>query len=91
MAANPARDQLNTEISTSLSPFASENLVSRDRFGRPVRRQPAHFYTQAESNWLVLTHGISSAFRDGVHTYIPSTVIGPVPSLSNHATSYQWR
>ena len=35
----------------SLSPFAPENLVSRDRFSRPVPRQPAHYphYTQAES------------------------------------------
>ena len=33
----------------SLSPFAPENLVSRDRFGSPVPRQPAHLHTQAES------------------------------------------
>ena len=33
--ANPARDQLNREI--SLSEFAPENLVSRDGFGSPVR------------------------------------------------------
>ena len=41
--ANPARDQLN------MSPFAPENLVSRDKFGRPVPRQPAHLHTQPES------------------------------------------
>ena len=28
---------------TSLSPFAPENLLSRDGFGRPVPRQSAHF------------------------------------------------
>ena len=39
-AANPARGQL--KISISLFPFAPENLVSRDGFGRPVPRQPAH-------------------------------------------------
>ena len=34
----------------SLSPFAPDNLVSRDGFGsRPVQRQPAHLHTQAES------------------------------------------
>ena len=33
----------------SLSPFATENLVSRDGFGSPVSRQPAHLHTQAES------------------------------------------
>ena len=32
----------------SLSPFAPENLVSRDGFGSPVPRQPAHLHTQAE-------------------------------------------
>ena len=33
----------------SLSPFAPDNLVSRDGFGSPVPRQPAHLHTQAES------------------------------------------
>ena len=32
-----------------LSPFAPENLVSRDGFGSSVPRQPAHLHTQAES------------------------------------------
>ena len=41
--ANPARDQLNRENECSkLSGFAPENLVSRDGFGSPVQRQPAH-------------------------------------------------
>ena len=47
--ANPARGQLNRENNNSLSAFAPENLVSRDRFGSPVPRQPAHLHTQAES------------------------------------------
>ena len=48
--ANPARGQLNREImDISLSPFAPENVVSRDCFGSPVPRQPAHLHTQAES------------------------------------------
>ena len=42
-AANPARGQLNREVNISLFPFEPENLVSRDGFGRPVPRQPAHF------------------------------------------------
>ena len=33
----------------SLSPFAPDNLVSRDGFGSPVPRQPAHLHTQGES------------------------------------------
>ena len=49
--ANPARGQLNRENNIPLSPFAPENLVSRDGFSRPVPRrpQPAHLHTQAES------------------------------------------
>ena len=42
--ANPARGQLNREMSIPLSPHVAENLVSRDRFSRPVPRQPAHPY-----------------------------------------------
>ena len=47
--ANPARGQLNKEMNNSLSPFAPMNLVSRDGFGSPVPRQPAHLHTQVES------------------------------------------
>ena len=36
-------------MNISLSPFAPENLVSRDGFGSPVPRQPAHLHTQTES------------------------------------------
>ena len=37
------------KMNISLFPFAPENLVSRNGFGRPVPRQPAHLHTQAES------------------------------------------
>ena len=47
--ASPARGQLNRENEYSLSAFASENLISRGRFGSLVPRQPAHLHTQAES------------------------------------------
>ena len=36
------------------SPFASENLVSRDGFGSRVPRQPAHLDTQTESDAYIL-------------------------------------
>ena len=45
---NPARGQLKRKMFFSLSPFAPENLVSRDGFGSTVPRQPAHLHTQAE-------------------------------------------
>ena len=48
--ANPARGQLNRENDIFLLyPFAPENLVSRDGFGSPVPRQPAHLHTRTES------------------------------------------
>ena len=48
--ANPARGELNRENEYSPVPvFVPENLVSRDGFGSPVPRQPAHLHTQAES------------------------------------------
>ena len=44
--ADPARGQLNRENDNiSLSSLAPENLVSRDGFGRPAPRQPAHLHT----------------------------------------------
>ena len=45
--ANPARGHLNreNEYGIFLSPFAPENMISRDGFGSPVPRQPAHLHT----------------------------------------------
>ena len=37
---NPARGQLNRE-----NQYFLENLVSRDGFGSPIPRHPAHFHT----------------------------------------------
>ena len=68
--ANPARRQLNRENIIPLSPFAPENLVSRDGFGRPVPHQPAHQSFSTLRLNLVLTHGIRPAFRGGVHLFI---------------------
>ena len=47
---SPARGQLSRKNNISLSAFVPENLVSRDGFGNPVPRQPAHLHTQAESD-----------------------------------------
>ena len=52
----------------SLSPFAAENLVSRDGFGSPVSRQPV---TQADFGAY---YGIPSVFRGGVHLSIQTTI-----------------
>ena len=48
-----------------MSPFAPENLVSRDGFGRPVLRQLAHSpYSRLK---LVLIHGVLLDVRGGAH------------------------
>ena len=82
--ANPTRGQLNREMNVSLSPFAPENLDSRDEFGRPVPRQHAHSPHSVGLN-MVLTRGIPPDFRGGVHLFMLSSAIGSVPSLSGHA------
>ena len=62
--ANPARGQLNRENEFSMSPFAPENLVTRDGFGSPVPRQSAHLHTQAESRaYLRDLSGQAIAYR----------------------------
>ena len=50
-----------------LSAFVPDNLVSRDGFGSPVPRQPAHLNTQAESGAYLR---IPPEFRGGVHLFI---------------------
>ena len=51
---NPARGELNRENYFTLFPFAPDNAFSRDGFGSPVPRQPAHLHTQAESGAYLL-------------------------------------
>ena len=70
---------------------------SRLRIGlaRPVR--PSRFASACSFSILrlnlVFTRGIPPAFRGGVHylLIIPPTTIGPVPSLSGHASAYRRR
>ena len=65
---SPARGQLKRE--NCLSPVSVRRL-------RPASSRS--FSTLGLN--LVLTHGISPAFSDGFHLFIPSTAIGSVPSL----------
>ena len=53
------------KMNISLSAFVSENLASRNGFGSPVPRQPAHLHIQAESG----AYGIPPEFRGGVHIF----------------------
>ena len=85
-AANPARGQLSRGNEYSLSPFVSENLVSRDGFSRPVPRQPAH--TQAESGAYLRDSSRVPRRRPFMK---PPYAIGPIPRLSGHVIAYRWR
>ena len=85
--ANPARGQLNRENTIPLSPCVPENLVSRDGFGSPVPRQPAHLHTQAESGAYLRD---SSRVPRRSPFMKPPYAIGSVPRLSGHAIAYRW-
>ena len=65
-----------------------ENLVSRGGFSRPVPRQPAHLYTQAESGAYLRDSSRVPRRRPFMK---PPYAIGSVPSLSGHAIAYRWR
>ena len=75
----------------ALSPFAPRNLVSRDGFGSPVPRQPAHLHTQAESGAYSLRDSSRVPRRRPFSYLKPPYTIGSVQSLSGHAIAYRWR
>ena len=64
-----------------------ENLVSRDGFGSPVPRQPAHLHTPAESGAYLRDSSRVPRRRPFMK---PPYAIGSVPSLSGHAIAYRW-
>ena len=88
--ANPARGQQNRENYFSLFAFAPEDLVSRDGFGSPTPRQPAHLHTQAESR-AYLRDSSRVPRRRPIIYLKPPYAIGSIPSLSGHANAYRWR
>ena len=78
------------KMNISLSAFAPENLVSLDGFGSPVPRQPAHLYSQAESDAYLRDLSRVLRRRPFIHLE-PPYAIGSVPSLSGYAIAYRWR
>ena len=74
----------------SLSPFAPENLVSRDGFDSPVPRQPAHLHTQAEFGAYLRDSSRVPQRRPFIYLKPPYS-IGSVQSLWGHALAYRWR
>ena len=77
------------KMSFPSSAFAREKLVSRDGFGSPVPRQPAHLYTQAESGAYLRDFSRVPRRRPFIY-FEPSYTIGSVPGLSTHAIAYRW-
>ena len=77
-------------MNISLSAFAPENLVSRDGFGSPVPRQPAHLRTQAESGAHIRDSSRFPQWRQLLYLKRPDA-IESVPSLSDHAIAHRWR
>ena len=76
------------KMNIPLSPYAPENLVSRDGFSRPVPRQPARLHTQAESGAYL--RDSSRVPRPFIY-FKPPYAMGSVPSLSGHEIAYRWR
>ena len=69
-------------LNISMSPFAPENLGSRDGIGSDASCSSAYLRLN-----LWFTYGILHDFRGGVDLFIETAMyaIGPVPSLSCHA------
>ena len=80
--ANPARGRLDREDKYFPVPVRAWEF-GLVRHVRPSRPALSCSFPTLRLN-LVLTHGIPPAFRDGVHLFIHSTAIGPVPILSGH-------
>ena len=78
------------KMNVSLSPFAPDNLVSRDGFGRPAPRQSARLRTQAESDAL-FTGFLPSSAAASIYLFKPPFAVGSAPSLSGNAIAYRWR
>ena len=75
------------KMNISLSPFAPENLFSRDGFGSPVPRQPAHLYTQAEYGAYLRDSSQVPRRGPSINYIKPPHAIGPVPSFRRHRAS----
>ena len=91
--ANPARGQLD-RVNEYISASAPENLVSRDGFGSPVPRQPAHLLnTQAESGACSRDSSRVPRRRPFIYFKPPYAIVGSVPNLSSHHAiiACRWR
>ena len=74
------------KMNTSLPQFAPENLVSWDRFSRPVPRQPPHS-THSGWIWCSLTGFVPLSAAASIYLFTPPTATGPVPSFIRSRTT----
>ena len=65
--------------------------MSRDGFGSPVSRQPAHLHTQAESGSYLWDCSRVPRWRPIIYLKPPYAIGSTIPSLSGHAIVYRWR
>ena len=80
------------KMNISLPAFVPENLVSRDRFGSPVPRQPAHLHTQAESGAYLRDSSRVPRRRPFIYLKPPYAIYWSFSSLPGHAIiAYRWR
>ena len=93
IAANVVRGKLETEDGFPLSPLAPGHLVSRNRFGCPVPRQPARSWHPGSIINLVLSHRLlpstSTRFPCVPSRCTPPNAIGSVSSSSVEVSSLQ--
>ena len=78
-------------MNISLPAFAPENLVSRDGFGSPVPRQPAHLHTQVEYCTYLRDSSRVPRRRPFIYSKSRYAILRSVPSLSGHTIAYRWR
>ena len=79
------------KIAISLSPFAPDIFVSRDRFDRPVPRQPAQSTCMLRLNLVRLLTGFLPISAAASISFKLPYAIGSAPSSSGHAIAYRWR
>ena len=85
---NRPRGQLNRENGYFPSPFAPENLVSRDGLGCPVPRQ--HAYSPHSGGICLLTEFLPISAAASIHLFMPPNAIESVPNLSGYAIACRW-
>ena len=73
-----------------VSPFAPDNLVSRDKLRRPIPCQPAHSPYSVRLNRILLTGFLPISAAAAIYFYRQPPI---VPSLSGHTImiAYRWR